>query len=108
MDETDTIVREVTITRVFDAPRDAVWTAWTDAEQLKQWFMPHGFTVPECTVDLRPGGVLHMVIHVKRNAQGNLPNARMRFRKGDSASAFAFSASTSRTWRSISSSISCL
>jgi uncharacterized protein YndB with AHSA1/START domain len=62
MDETDTMVREVTITRVFDAPRDAVWRAWTDAEQLKQWFMPHGFTVPECTVDLRPGGVLRMVI----------------------------------------------
>jgi uncharacterized protein YndB with AHSA1/START domain len=63
MDEADTMVREVTITRVFDAPRDSVWRAWTEAEQLKQWFMPHGFTVPECTVDLRPGGVLHMVIH---------------------------------------------
>jgi uncharacterized protein YndB with AHSA1/START domain len=63
MDETDGMVRAVTTTRVFDAPRDAVWRAWTDAEQLKQWFMPHGFTVPECTVDLRPGGVLRMVIH---------------------------------------------
>jgi uncharacterized protein YndB with AHSA1/START domain len=63
MDETDTTVREVTITRLVDAPRDAVWNAWTDAEQLKQWFMPHGFTVPECAVDLRPGGEFHMVIH---------------------------------------------
>ena len=63
MDETETMVREVTITRVFDAPCDAVWRAWTDAEQLKQWFMPHGFTVPECTVDLRPGGPLRMEIH---------------------------------------------
>lgn len=63
MDESDTMVREVTVTRVFDAPRDEVWRAWTDAERLKQWFMPHGFTVSECTVDLRPGGVRRMVIH---------------------------------------------
>jgi uncharacterized protein YndB with AHSA1/START domain len=63
MDESDTMVRQVTITRVLDTPRDAVWRAWTDPEQLKRWFMPHGFTVPECTVDLRPGGVLRMVIH---------------------------------------------
>ncbi len=63
MNEVDTMVREVTITRVFDAPREAVWRAWTDAEQLKRWFMPHGFTVPECSVDLRPGGALRMVIH---------------------------------------------
>jgi uncharacterized protein YndB with AHSA1/START domain len=62
MDETDTMPREVTITRVLDAPVDAAWRAWTDAEQLKQWFMPHGFSVPECTVDLRPGGALRMVI----------------------------------------------
>ncbi len=62
MDETDTAVREITITRVFEASREEVWRAWTDPEQLKRWFRPHGFTVPECTVDLRPGGVLRMVI----------------------------------------------
>ena len=63
MDAAHTMVREVTITRVFDAPRDAVWKAWTDGEQLEQWFMPHGFTVPECTVDPRPGGAIRLVIH---------------------------------------------
>jgi uncharacterized protein YndB with AHSA1/START domain len=62
MDEIDTLVREITITRMFEASRDEVWKAWTDHEQLKRWFMPHGFTVPECTVDLRPGGALRMVI----------------------------------------------
>ncbi|HZD79544.1 MAG TPA: SRPBCC family protein [Actinomycetota bacterium] len=56
----DTLIREVTIQRTFDAPRDAVWAAWTDGEQLERWFMPHGFTVPECTVDPRPGGRLHL------------------------------------------------
>jgi uncharacterized protein YndB with AHSA1/START domain len=58
----DAMVREVSITRIFDAPRELVWNAWTDAEQLARWFMPHGFTVPECEVDLRPGGKLHMLV----------------------------------------------
>ncbi|MDQ5850124.1 MAG: SRPBCC domain-containing protein [Pseudomonadota bacterium] len=47
------------ITRVFDAPRDRVWKAWTEAARLKQWWGPRGFTVHTCKVDLRPGGVFH-------------------------------------------------
>ena len=47
------------ITRVFDAPRDKVWKAWTEAERLKQWWGPKGFKVHTCKVDLRPGGVFH-------------------------------------------------
>jgi uncharacterized protein YndB with AHSA1/START domain len=64
----DAMVREASLTRIFETPRDAVWNAWTDAEQAKRWFMPHGFTVPECTIDLRPRGRIHMVI---RDPQGN-------------------------------------
>lgn len=45
--------------RVFDAPRDNVWKAWTEAERLKKWWGPAGFTVHTCKVDLRPGGVFH-------------------------------------------------
>jgi uncharacterized protein YndB with AHSA1/START domain len=47
------------ITRVFDAPRDRVWKAWTEAERLKHWFGPKGFKTHTCKVDLRPGGVFH-------------------------------------------------
>ncbi len=47
------------ITRVFDAPRERVWKAWTEAARLKQWWGPKGFTVHTCKVDLRPGGVFH-------------------------------------------------
>jgi uncharacterized glyoxalase superfamily protein PhnB/uncharacterized protein YndB with AHSA1/START domain len=47
------------ISRVFDAPRDLVWQAWTDPERLKQWWGPKGFRVVSATVDLRPGGVFH-------------------------------------------------
>lgn len=48
-----------TVARVFDAPRDVVWKAWTEAEHLERWWGPKGFTVRHCAVDLRPGGVFH-------------------------------------------------
>ena len=48
--------REILITRVFDAPRDLVFRAWTDPERLKNWWSPKGWTTPFCTVDLRRGG----------------------------------------------------
>ena len=50
---------EFVISRVFDAPRERVWRAWTDAEMLKHWWGPKGFKVHTCRVDLRPGGVFH-------------------------------------------------
>jgi uncharacterized protein YndB with AHSA1/START domain len=49
-------VKPFEITRVFDAPRDRVWKAWTEPERLKRWWGPKGFTVHTCKVDLRPGG----------------------------------------------------
>jgi uncharacterized protein YndB with AHSA1/START domain/DNA-binding transcriptional ArsR family regulator len=50
--------REFTITRVFDAPRRLVWTAWTEPEHIAPWWAPHGLTTPLSTVsmDVRPGG----------------------------------------------------
>src|SRR4028119_2189775 len=48
-----------TVARVFDAPRDVVWKAWTEAEHPERWWGPKGFTVRHCAVDLRPDGVLH-------------------------------------------------
>ena len=46
----------ITIVRVFDAPRELVFKAWTDPEQLAQWWGPHGVTVPYIAVDVRTGG----------------------------------------------------
>ena len=48
--------REIVMTRVFDAPRELVFTALTTPELLKRWFGPHGWTLTECEVDLRVGG----------------------------------------------------
>jgi uncharacterized protein YndB with AHSA1/START domain len=50
---------QVLITRVFDAPRDVVFKAWTECERLVRWWGPKGFTTPFCKIDPRPGGVFH-------------------------------------------------
>jgi len=52
-------IKPFVISRVFDAPRERVWKAWTEFDQLKQWFSPKGFTVIAAKMDLRPGGTYH-------------------------------------------------
>ena len=49
----------IVVTRTFDAPAELVFRAWTDPEQMKQWWGPHGFSIPHCTMDPRVGGKLH-------------------------------------------------
>ncbi len=44
------------VTRIFDAPRELVWKAWTDPEYVMQWWGPKGFTTPFCKMDFRVGG----------------------------------------------------
>lgn len=46
----------LTITRIFDAPRDAVWGAWTDPDQIVQWAGPEGVTIVHWEADARVGG----------------------------------------------------
>src|SRR5438477_8911205 len=53
---------ELIIERVFNAPRELVWKAWTDPEMLKQWWGPNNVTIPECEVDLRVGGRFYIVM----------------------------------------------
>jgi uncharacterized protein YndB with AHSA1/START domain len=53
---------EVVITRVFDAPRELVFKAWTDPKHLAKWFGPKGFTTPVCEADARVGGAWHIVM----------------------------------------------
>lgn len=52
--------QELVITRVFDAPRELVFTMWTDSKHLQQWWGPKGFTNPVCRVDVRPGGEIRI------------------------------------------------
>jgi uncharacterized protein YndB with AHSA1/START domain len=51
--------KELVIQRTFYALREVVWKAWTEPEQLKQWWGPKGFKMTVARMDLRPGGVFH-------------------------------------------------
>jgi uncharacterized protein YndB with AHSA1/START domain len=53
---TKPVGKELVITRVFDAPREKVWKAWTEPERCKRWWGPKGFTSPVIEIDLRVGG----------------------------------------------------
>lgn len=44
------------VTRIFDAPRELVWKAWTNPKYVMQWWGPKGFTAPFCQMDFRVGG----------------------------------------------------
>jgi uncharacterized protein YndB with AHSA1/START domain len=55
--------RSIIATRVLDAPRELVWTAWTDPKHLAQWWGPDGFSTTTSAYDLRPGGVWRFVMH---------------------------------------------
>ena len=61
--EADSSEREIATTRVLDAPRDVVWRAWTDPEQVVQWWGPKGFTTTIEEMDVRPGGVWRHTMH---------------------------------------------
>jgi uncharacterized protein YndB with AHSA1/START domain len=56
--------RELDIVRVFDAPRELVWKAWTDPDQLALWWGPAGLHTPRESVemDVRPGGVFRLTM----------------------------------------------
>lgn len=48
--------REIRVERVFDAPRERVFRAYTDPELIPQWWGPHGSTTRVDELDLKPGG----------------------------------------------------
>ena len=48
--------RELVIDRVFNAPRDLVWKAWTEPDRIRQWLAPRGFTIGVAEGDVTPGG----------------------------------------------------
>jgi uncharacterized protein YndB with AHSA1/START domain len=53
---------DLVLERTVDVPRELVWAAWTEPERVKRWFAPSPWTIPECEIDLRPGGVFRCVM----------------------------------------------
>lgn len=54
--------RELTLTRILDAPRELVFKAWTDPKLIQQWWGPNGVINPVCEFDPRPGGKINIVM----------------------------------------------
>ena len=52
----ETKKRDLVVTRLFEAPPERVWKAWTDPEQVMRWWGPTGFTAPVARIDFREGG----------------------------------------------------
>jgi uncharacterized protein YndB with AHSA1/START domain len=55
---------ELEFVRTYEAPRQLVWEAWTDPEQLAKWWGPRGVSTPResIEIDFRPGGRMSMVM----------------------------------------------
>lgn len=60
---------ELTITRMFDAPREVVFQTWTDPAHLKRWWGPRDFTNPVCEVHLKIGGAWKIVMRGPNGAE---------------------------------------
>ncbi len=59
----DTSDREMSISRVVDAPRDLVWKVWTEPEHVKEWWGPNGFTNTIHKMDVVQGGEWVLTMH---------------------------------------------
>lgn len=63
MGRTETEGNELRLERLLDAPRANVWRCWTEPKLLEQWFAPKSWTSEVKTLELRPGGASHIVMH---------------------------------------------
>jgi uncharacterized protein YndB with AHSA1/START domain len=85
--------RSIIGVREFDAPRDLVFSVWTDPKHLAQWWGPNGFTTTTHSFEMRPGGVWRFVMHGPdgRYHQNRItfeevvPPQRIVYRHGDGA-----------------------
>lgn len=54
--------RDLIITRVLNAPRSALWRAWSDPALLKEWWCPKPWTTAVLAFELKPGGAFHTLM----------------------------------------------
>jgi uncharacterized protein YndB with AHSA1/START domain len=82
--------RNVVVTRVFDAPVEQAWRAWTDPQQVMRWWGPAGFTSPVAKMDVREGGTSLVCMRAPSELSGQdiyitwtyhevIPNERLEF-----------------------------
>ena len=71
--------REVRIVHLFDAPRERVFRAWTDADEVSRWWAPEGFEVPRDSVRIEAevGGSFHLTMVDSRDGAAYPMRARI-------------------------------
>ncbi|HEX3674405.1 MAG TPA: SRPBCC domain-containing protein [Rhizomicrobium sp.] len=67
MSSTTASAGELTITRLYDAPRALVYKMWTDPALVQKWWAPEGFTNPVCEWDARAGGAIRIVMRARED-----------------------------------------
>ena len=66
------------IERVFNAPRQLVWQAWTEPDRVARWWAPSGLTTVIHEMDPRPGGLWHYSL---QGPKGMVSNAKTYYRE---------------------------
>lgn len=70
--------QEFVVERQFTAPRTLMFQVFTQPEHIKRWWAPQPYTIPTCTIDLRPGGIWH---YCMRSPEGQEHWARSVYRE---------------------------
>lgn len=63
IDGSDTADREISVTRLVNAPRELVWKVWTEPEHIVNWWGPRGFTNTNKSMEVKPGGKWIFTMH---------------------------------------------
>lgn len=77
---------DLVLTRDLNAPRDVLYSCWTEPRHLMQWFVPKPHRVTACTLDVRPGGACNTTFDVDGTVMENngvylevIPNEKLVF-----------------------------
>ncbi len=79
--------KKFVITRRFDAPRELVWKAWTNPENLEHWWGPEGFKIRVSKFDLKPDGIFH---YYMQDTDGQAMWGKFVFREIDAPERLVF------------------
>jgi uncharacterized protein YndB with AHSA1/START domain len=88
---------DLTISRVIRAPRQAVWSAWTDRASFEQWWVPAPAKCRVVEMDLRPGG--SFVTQISENGGAFMPHLRGCFLAVDDLERIVFTNALESGWR---------
>lgn len=89
--------RDLTITRLIEAPRAAIWQAWTDPASFEQWWIPAPLECRVVDMDVRPGGGL--VTHMSENGTDFTPHLSACFLAVDELERIVFTNALVGGWR---------